>query len=159
MQHWFYSLKRQEQIVLLFGIVVVFSYLLYVVVLRPLSAAVERLEQKNEVASRSLNVVEALSKEYQSLKKKSESEATEGKQNLTRLIDTTVKNNTLTMTRFQPSSSGEVQVRFENAVFDNILSGLHELEVGNGIVIKDLSVTNGSAIGLVNVSVRLRQEN
>jgi len=52
MQHWFYSLKRQEQIVLLFGIVVVFSYLLYVVVLRPLSAAVERLEQKNEVADR-----------------------------------------------------------------------------------------------------------
>jgi general secretion pathway protein M len=158
MQHWFYSLKRQEQIVLLFGIVVVFSYLLYMVVLRPLSAAVERLEQKNEVASRSLNVVEALSREYQSLKK-SGSEATEGKQNLTRLIDTTVKNNTLTMTRFQPSSSGEVQVRFENAVFDNILSGLHELEVGNGIVIKDLSVTNGSATGLVNVSVRLRQEN
>ena len=119
----------------------------------------ERLEQKNEVASRSLNVVEALSKEYQSLKKKSGSEAPGGKQNLTRLIDTTVKNNTLTMTRFQPSSSGEVQVRFENAVFDNILSGLHELEVGNGIVIRDLSVTNGSAIGLVNVSVRLRQEN
>ena len=55
---------------LLFGTVAVFSYLLYVVVLGPLSLAVERLEQKNEVASRSLNVVEALSKEYQSLKKK-----------------------------------------------------------------------------------------
>ena len=92
-------------------------------------------------------------------KKKSGPEATGGKQNLTRLIDTTVKNNTLTMTRFQPSSSGEVQVRFENAVFDHILSWLHELEIGNGIVIRDLSVTNGSAIGLVNVSVRLRQEN
>jgi general secretion pathway protein M len=157
MQQWFYSLKRQEQIMLLLGSVVVLAYLFYVLLLRPMSLAVEKLEKQNEVASHSLNAVKTLSQEYQLLKN-SGSKVTGKQQNLTRLIDTTVKNNTLSMTRFQPSSSGDVQVRFENAVFNNILSWLHELEVGNGIIIRDLSVTNGSATGLVNVSVRLRQE-
>ncbi len=158
MQQWFYSLKRQEQIMLLLGGFVVFAYLLYVLLLRPMSLASERLETQNETASHSLAVVKILSQEYLALKS-SGSEVGGKKKNLTRLIDVTVKNNTLTMTRFQPSSSGDVQVRFENAVFDHILSWLHELETGNGIIIKDLSVTNGPATGLVNVSVRLRQEN
>lgn len=158
MQQWFYNLKRQEQILLLSGGFVVLAYLLYVLLLRPMSVAVDTLEEQNEIASRSLNAVKTLAQEYQSLKNSGPA-VTGEKQNLTRLIDTTVKNNTLTMTRFQPSSSGDVQVRFENAVFDHILSWLHELEIGNSIIIRDLSVTNGSATGLVNVSVRLRQEN
>lgn len=158
MQQWFYNLKRQEQIILLLGGFVVLAYLLYVLMLRPMSLAVETLEEQNEIVSRSLSAVKMLAQEYQSLKNSGPAIAGK-KQNLTRLIDATVKNNALKMTRFQPSSSGDVQVRFENAVFDHILSWLHELEIGNGIIIRDLSVTNGAATGLVNVSVRLRQEN
>ena len=157
MQQWFYNLKRNEQIMILLGSLLVLAYLIYSLLLSPMSQAVDKLELQNATAARSLQVVKNLSQEYQSLK--NAGPAVSGrKQNLTRLIDATVKNNTLTMTRFQPSSSGDVQVRFENAVFDNIFSWLNELETGNGIVIRDLSITKGSAVGLVNVSVRLRQE-
>ena len=114
------------------------------------------LTLQNKSAAESLHNVQALAEEYKTLKKSGAGQSGQ-KQNLTRLIDSTVKKNQLNMSRFQPSSSGDVQVRFENAVFNNIITWINELESEHGAVVKDLSITKGSASGLVNVSVRLRQ--
>lgn len=156
MQQWFNNLRRQEQLMLLLGSFVVLAYLLFAVILSPMSASVSSLQQQNEVAAESLVAVKALAKEYTALQK-SGAGKTGSKQNLTRLIDTTVKQSQLTMNRFQPSSSGDVQVRFENAVFNDIVAWINILESDHGVMVKDLSISNGAATGLVNVSVRLRQ--
>ncbi|MFA7553415.1 MAG: type II secretion system protein GspM [Spongiibacteraceae bacterium] len=156
MQQWFNNLKRQEQLLLLVGAVVLVAYLLIIIVLRPMSASVASLEIQNKVAQESLYKVQALAETYKTLAQ-SGAVKVGAKQNLTRLIDTTVKKNQLLMNRFQPSSSGDVQVRFDNAVYNNILVWLHELESDHGVVVKDLSISTGSAPGLVSVSVRLRQ--
>ncbi len=156
MQQWFNNLRRQEQIMLLVGSFVVLAYLLFVVILAPMSDSVANLEQKNRQAAESLVAVKELASEYKALK--NSGAGTSGtKQNLTRLIDTTVKNSGLTMNRFQPSSSGDVQVRFENAVFNDVIGWISTLENDHGVLVKDLSISNGVATGLVNVSVRLRQ--
>ena len=141
---------------LLFGSFVVLLYLLYVLIFAPMSAAVSSLEQQNQQAATSLVAVKALVKEYQSLQKSGAGKFG-SKQNLTRLIDTTVKASGLTMKRFQPSSSGDVQVRFENAVFNDVIGWIATLENDHGILVKDLSISRGMAAGLVNISVRLRQ--
>lgn len=156
MQQWFYQLKRQEQLSLLLGAGAIVIYLVYVLLLRPTSAAVSDLQQQNEIASQSLAKVKILAGELKSLERGSKPKQT-NKENLTRLIDSTVKANGLLMSRFQPSSTGDVQVRFENAVFNNIVAWLDQIENQHGVLIKDLSVTGGSNEGLVNVSVRLRK--
>ncbi|ARN74846.1 type II secretion system protein GspM [Oceanicoccus sagamiensis] len=156
MQQWFNNLRRQEQLILLFGSFVVLAYLLFVVILSPMSDSVSSLQQQNTQAAESLVAVKALAKEYKSLQKSGAGKSG-AKQNLTRLIDATVKSNQLTMSRFQPSSSGDVQVRFENAVFNDIVAWISLLENDHGVMVKDLSINNGAATGLVNVSVRLRQ--
>lgn len=157
MQQWIKNLSRNEQLMLLVGAVVIVLYILFMVILQPMSDSVAVLENKNQVAEESLQNVNALAAEYKALNAAGFGADDGNKQNLTRLIDSTVKKNQLAMSRFQPSSSGDVQVRFENAAFSNILAWLNELESDNGVLIRDLSVTNGSAVGLVNVSVRLRQ--
>ncbi len=158
MQQWIKNLSRNEQLMLLVGAVVIVLYILFVVILQPMSGSVAALENKNQVAEESLQNVKALAAEYKALNAAGFGSSGGGnEQNLTRLIDSTVKKNQLAMSRFQPSSSGDVQVRFENAAFSNILAWLNELETDNGVLIRDLSVTNGSAVGLVNVSVRVRQ--
>ncbi|MCP3908224.1 MAG: type II secretion system protein M [Oceanicoccus sp.] len=156
MQQWFNNLRRQEQLMLLFGSFVVLAYLLFVVILAPMSASVTRLEQQNKQAVESLVAVKELAKEYNALQKSGAGKSG-SKQNLARLIDTTVKASGLTMNRFQPSSSGDVQVRFENAVFNDVIAWIGALENDHGVLVKDLSISNGAATGLVNVSVRLRQ--
>jgi general secretion pathway protein M len=157
MQQWFKRLTRQEQLMLLLCAAVVSFYLLYVVLLNPISMSVESLQQKNHVAEESLQNIRSLAQQYKLLQKFGTGKSSVSRQSLTRLIDSAVKKNELVMKRFQPSSSGDVQVRFENASFSNILAWLNDLESGNGVIIKDLSVSPGGASGIVNVSVRLRQ--
>ncbi len=156
MQQWFNNLRRQEQLMLLFGSFVVMAYLLFVVILTPMSASVANLEEKNLQASESLVAVKQLAKEYKVLVRSGAGKSG-AKKNLARLIDSTVKTSGLTMNRFQPSSSGDVQVRFENAVFNDVIGWISTLENDHGVSVKDLSISNGVATGLVNVSIRLRQ--
>ncbi|MGK0500133.1 MAG: general secretion pathway protein M [Oceanicoccus sp.] len=156
MQQWFNNLTRQEQLMLVIAGAAVFVYLLFVLVLRPMSASADNLLLQNQRTAESLQTVRALAAEYKQLQKNGPVTSS-AKQNLTRLIDNTVKKNELVMSRFQPSSSGDVQVRFENSVYADVIAWLNEVEVSNGINIKDLSISPGNASGLVNVSVRLRQ--
>lgn len=155
-QQWFNRLKRQEQILVLILAVVLVAYLLVVMVFRPMSQQINSLALQNQQSVETLAAVKALAAEYQLLQK-SGAARHQSKQNLTRLIDTLVKKHQLSMSRFQPSSSGDVQVRFENAAYSHILAWLHDLEHNHGVLIKDLSITMGGVSGIVNVSVRMRQ--
>lgn len=156
LKQWFDNLRRQEQLMLLAGALAVTAYVVFVWVLAPMSTRIERLQQQNAAAAATLAEVRSLAEEFQRLSGSGQA-AMASRGNLTQVIDSTIKSNQLVMTRFQPSSSGDAQVRLENAAFDNVVAWLNELEVANGVQIKDLSLTPGAASGLVNVSVRLGQ--
>ena len=156
MRQWFNNLERQEQLMLMLLAAVLVVYVFVAFLWRPMSQSVSDLQLSNERSSESLAKVNVLADEYQALVKTGANSGS--KQNLTRLIDSTVKQNQLSMSRFQPSSSGDVQVRFENAVYDNIIAWLHALETAHSVRVKDLSITMGSQSGIVNVSVRLRKD-
>lgn len=139
---------------LLFGAMAVAIYVVFVLILAPMANARDNLERQNQEAAQTLAEVRALASEYQGLSGAGPGARSAGG-NLTVIVDSTVKANQLKMARFQPSSLGDVQVRFENALFNNIVAWLNDLEANNGVLIKDLSLTPGAAKGLVNVSVRL----
>ena len=156
MQQWFNSRSRSEQLILVLGAAAVLLYLIYVMLLRPMSTRVDNLTVQNQRAAESLQAVKQLASEYRQLEKSAGGKKSSGG-NLTRVIDSSVKANQLVMSRFQPSSRGDVQVRFENAAFNNVLDWLHQLENRHGVIVKDLSITPTGNSGYVNVSVRVRQ--
>lgn len=156
-KQWFNNLPRREQLLVLVLGGLLTLYILFFLILGPMKQSVATLQRQNDDAQQSLNNVNALVAEFKALSKVGGGGKAALHQNLNRLIDSSVKQNNLQMNRFQPSSSGDIQVRFENAVFNNILAWLHQLEVDNAVLIKDLSISPGSASGLVNVSVRVRQ--
>lgn len=157
MQQWFNNLKRQEQLMVSIGGVALVAYLIFTLLWQPMAASSETLATQNTVARETLSSVKQLADRYKALEKTSKKRSSSSSKSLSRIIDETVKKNELVMKRFQPSSSGDVQVRFENAVFNNMLAWLNQLESDQGVFIKDLSVSPGNGSGLVNVSVRLRQ--
>ena len=55
-----------------------------------------------------------------------------GKQrrNLTTLINSSTAARGLSVSRLQPNSRGEIQVRLENASFDDLMAWLHRMEFG-----------------------------
>lgn len=156
MQQWFNNLKRQEQLLLLLLAALLTAYLLFALLWRPMAQSAQSLELQNQRSVESLGAVAALAEEYKVLQQTGLAR-NQSKQNLTRLIDSTVKKHQLVMSRFQPSSSGDVQVRFENARYNSVLGWLNELENDHGVLIKDLSITMGAGSGVINLSVRMRQ--
>ena len=155
MQKWFNDLESREQLLVLIGGILLLVYLLYLLVWNPVASKRDDLKVQNVAVSQSLGSVKRLAAEYIALKKSGAASKSPVGENLSKIVDSSVARNQLKMNRFQPSSSGDVQVRFENAVFNNIVAWLYELESGYAIEVKELSVTPGSASGLVNVSVRL----
>ncbi len=157
MKEWFNNLKQREQLIVLTGSVVVAVYLLFVLLWRPMASSIDTLHRQNKAAEDTLAEVKQLVVTLSSLNAGGASQQSGSGESLTRVIDNSIKNNSLTMSRFQPSSSGDVQVRFENSSFNNILAWLHDIEINHGVVVKDLSISPGSGSGIVNVSVRLRK--
>ena len=79
------------------------------------------------------------------------------RRNLTTLINRSTARMQLQVSRLQPNSRGEIQVRLESASFDDVLSWLHEMEFREGLLVREVSVTPAGAVGRVNVTVRIAQ--
>ncbi len=152
---WFNGLSRKEQLLLLLCSVCIFAYIVFFIVLRPMHLSAITLERQNELAAESLKNVRQLASEYKLLTDSGAETSAAPKQNLTLIIDKLVKDNGLQMKRFQPSSTGDVQLRFENSSFNKILNLLNQLESTYSVRIKDLSVSQGGIEETVDVSIRL----
>jgi general secretion pathway protein M len=147
------SLRDQAMLVLLAAALVL--YMLYQTFWHPLAASNRNLAQQNESIAKSVANMSQLAAQYRELQKASGPGSGSQGETLTQLVDETVASNQLHMSRFQPGSSGDVQVRFDNASFDQILRWLSELESKHGVTLREYGVSPGSGPGLVNVSVRL----
>lgn len=147
------SLRDQAMLVVLAAAVLL--YMLYQLVWHPLANANDNLARQNAAIAASVASMNQLAAQYRELQKSTTSNAASQGETLTQLVDQTVASNSLHMSRFQPGSSGEVQVRFDNANFDQMLRWLNDLENRHGVVLRELGISPGSGPGLVNVSVRL----
>ncbi len=147
------SLRDQAMLALLAGALAL--YVVYQTLIHPLAAANQRLENQNASAQKSLAAVTQMAAELRALQQSNTQGAADQSENLTQLIDRTVASNNLRMSRFQPGSNGDVQVRLDNMAFDQVLRWLNELESAQRVTIRELVVAPGSAPGLVNVSARL----
>jgi general secretion pathway protein M len=147
------SLRDQAMLVVLAAALLL--YLLYQMLWQPLAAANSSLANQNAAVAKSLANMHQLAAQYRELQKSSAQDGGSQSETLTQLVDQTVASNELHMSRFQPGSSGDVQVRLDNASFDQVLRWLSELENKHGVTLREFGIAPGSGPGLVNVSVRL----
>lgn len=155
MRSWFLQLNQREQVSLLAMGLAVGLYLLYMLIWSPLDGARDRLAQQNEGVATSLQRVDAMVSEITRLR---ESGARPGaRRNLTSLINQSTSALALPVSRLQPNSRGEIQVRLENAAFDDLLTWLYQMEYREGLLVREVSVTQAGSVGRVNATVRIAQ--
>jgi type II secretory pathway component PulM len=63
----------------------------------------------------------------------------------------------LQVSRLQPNSRGDIQVRLENAVFDDLLAWLDDVENREGLLVTEIAITRSGATGRVNATIRIAQ--
>ncbi len=155
MKQWFAGLTQREQLSLLIMGLAIALYLVFVLILGPLTEARDRMAQQNQGVAESLQRVDVLVSQILHLR---ESGADSGaRRNLTSMINRSTSSLGLQVNRLQPNSRGEVQVRLENAIFDDLVAWLHQMEYGESLLIREISVTQTGSSGRVNVTVRLAQ--
>ena len=155
MKDWFAQLNQREQMSLFILSLAVGLYLLFVLIWSPLATKRDALEVQNSAIAGSLARVDAMVSELLQLRDGGASVNT--RRNLTSLINQSTSRMELQVSRLQPSSRGDIQVRLENAAFDDVLEWLHEMEYREGLLVREVSVTQAGSLGRVNATVRIAQ--
>jgi general secretion pathway protein M len=155
MKDWLQQLNQREQVSLLALGFALAAYLLYMLVWSPLDGMRDSLQVQNQGVAGSLQRVDAMVSEI--LQLRDSGTQTHSRRNLTTLINQSTSRLQLQVTRLQPNSRGEIQVRLENAAFDDILLWLHEMEYREGLLVREVSITQAGTVGRVNATVRIAQ--
>ena len=155
MKEWFAQLNQREQMSLLALGLAVALYLLYIFVWSPLDARRDQLALQNTAIAESQGRVDAMVSQVLQLRQGGAQAG--AKRNLTALINDSTSRLQLPVMRLQPNSRGEIQVRIENASFDVLLQWLHEMEYGEGLLVREVSITQANSAGRVNITVRVAE--
>jgi general secretion pathway protein M len=152
---WFLQFNQREQLSLLALALALALYLLYQLVWSPLDERRDQLALQNRGVAESLQRVDVMVSELVQLRD-SDTRATT-RRNLTSLVNQSTSRWELQVNRLQPNSRGELQVRLESAAFDDLLAWLHDLEFREGLLVREVSITESGAAGRVNATVRIAQ--
>ena len=155
MKQWFMGLTQREQLSLLIMGLAVALYLAFVIFIAPLSQARDRMVVQNRGVAESLQRVEVLVSQILYLRETGNGSSTN--LNLTSLVNRSTSSYQLQVNRLQPNSRGELQVRLENAVFDDLIAWLYQVEYKEGLRVLETSITQAGTVGRVNATVRLAQ--
>ena len=155
MNAWFSQLNQREQMSVFGLAVVVVLYVLYVAVWSPLSSRREELLLQNAAVADSLTRMDAMVSEYLLLKRSGAN--TNNRRNLTSVVNQSTRRLDLPVSRLQPNSRGDIQVRLENAAFDDMMAWLYDMEFREGLLVREVSITRAGAVGRVNATIRIAQ--
>ncbi len=154
MQEWFQKFTQREQVYLLSAAVAVFLYLLLMIIWRPLAGMRDDLAEQNAQVASTLLRVKAMASELQRLQSGG---GTRGTRNMNQLINSSTSELGIRPTRIQPNSRGETQIRFEDVNFSQLMRWLHRMEYVEGILVREVAITQGDRGGMVKATVRLGQ--
>ncbi|MDZ4260939.1 MAG: type II secretion system protein M [Pseudomonadota bacterium] len=148
--------NRREQTMILGCGLAVALYLVWLLVFVPIQNKRDQLLAANTATTQTLGRVQIAAAQIEQLRAQGASASTE---NLSGLIDTTLRANGLAMSGFQPGANGDARVRLDRAGYESLMQWLYELEFKQGITVSDLTIAATNDPGQVTVTLRLRKAN
>lgn len=152
-KQWFLDQSPRDQLMLAVGGVLVMLYILLFMVLLPLREELQATQKRNLAALQEQQRVHNLAGRV--LGQQSSGGGASG-QNLNALLNDTLREFGLRMENFQPSGDA-ARVRLGTSDFNKVFAWLTEMEVKQGVQIRDLTITADQNPGAVLVNLQLVQ--
>jgi type II secretory pathway component PulM len=152
---WLERFTPREQLSLLLMALALIAWAGWMLLWTPLRDARNEMAQRNDATAVVLQRVDAMVSEILALRASGGGTGQRG--NLVALINRSTGVAGLAVSRLQPNSRGEVQVRFEAAAFDDLFAWLHRLESEQGVIVGEVAISRAGTPGRVNATVRLGQ--
>lgn len=150
----FSQFNRREQITMLVGGILLTIYLVWMIVISPLQHKRQMLLTTNISAQQALGRVQLLARQVQNQMQQG-GQISGSSENISGLIDSSLRENGMSMSSLVPGASGEVRVRIDKANSESLMQWLYDLEVKHQVSIRELSITASNDPGQVAVNVRL----
>lgn len=154
-QWWDQNSSRDQMAILALGICFLL-FILFMGILKPLQEKRVTQLRNNQSAMSSLKNVRDMAALWANRDANLSQSSSRG--SIVEIVDTTLRAHNLRLSGMQPSGLNDVRLRLDQARFDNLLAWLHEMEVSQGLQIKDLSVATADEPGIVSVNMRLHRE-
>jgi len=145
--------RRDQTLILGCGLAVA-VYLLWLLILVPIQNKRDQLLAANTASTSTLGRVQIAAAQIEQFRNAGASASTD---NISGLIDSTLRANGLAMSGFTPGSNGEVRVRLDRAAFSPLMQWLYEMEFKQGITVSELSIASTNDPGQVTVNLRLQK--
>ncbi len=156
LKEWWSQASMRDQLSLVIGGGFVVLYILFMMVLKPVSEMRDKEEIKNRALLNNLEEVRVLA--AQVVAKNQRGGQKSDSRSLESIVQSSTATHSLQPASINPSGDNGVRLRFEEANFENVLKWLYEMEVSQSLRIKDISITPASNPGAVTVNMRLHQE-
>ncbi|MET0356584.1 MAG: type II secretion system protein M [Cellvibrio sp.] len=145
--------NRTEQMALLAGALVVAFLVLWLAIISPLSKKRDSLLQSTTANQLSLGKVQLLARQYEVLSKQSGQTGSGG--DLSGVIDSSMRENGMSMSSFTPGANGEARIRVDKVSSEVLMQWLNDLESKYHVAIRELSITATNDVGQVSLNARL----
>ena len=150
---WFRARTPSEQVSLVALSVVGFLYCAIVLIINPIAEARDAAVLGNTRVIESKQRVEMMAAELERLRAGG---GTTQAPNLMTLVNRVSQQLALAVTRLQPSANGDLQVRFESVVFEDVLAFVYQLESVEGAIVREVTVSQAQQ-GRVSATIRFGQ--
>lgn len=158
MKEWFSGLTQREQVMVQVAGLVTAIFVLYLLVLEPISSNYLKNKKNVSAATETLQWMRSAAEEIKSLHGGGlVSERPQSKQFVLSVVDRSARKAGLAsvMKRVQPEGDSGVRVWFENAAFDELIKWLATVESEHGLSVNEINIDQTELTGLVNVRVFL----
>jgi general secretion pathway protein M len=160
MKEWWQAKTPQEHMALIIGAVAILLLLIYLLLWRPFSQALEKQALLVESQQITLNWMQENLDLIKRLKSQQGGRSASSNEALLTLVDRTAKKIQLRqqIQRIKPQGDNTVQLWIEQAPFDTIVKWLGQLSQTHAIEIDSLTIDRQDKPGLVNARLVLQRE-
>ena len=152
---WWDQASSKDQLYVVVCGIALLLYILFIGIFKPVKGMRDSQLKSNKAQLASLERVKEMAAQ---LKQSNEQGTTRQGPSLDRSVQSSLSKNGLRASSMDANGNNGLRIRVENAPFDSMLAWLYDLEVSQGLIMKDISVAAGSSPGTVSVNLRILKE-
>lgn len=149
---WWEQASSRDQMAIVACGAALAIYILYAAILKPVQASRDKHLQSKVSMTAMLAEVKTLSAQWTTHKRGGSSRSGGS---ISRKVEDSLRKNSLRFSGMDPIGSDGLRIRLDQANYNNVVAWLNDLEVVQGLQIKDMTLTASSDVGRVSVNLRV----
>ncbi|WP_370980680.1 type II secretion system protein GspM [Agaribacterium sp. ZY112] len=155
LKQWWQEASTRDQLAVLALAFCALLYALFNYVLAPVQDMADHQELRVEAQQAALGRVSALAAQWKS--RKTSSDFANVSANVERSVQASFAKHGVRPSGFDASGRSGIRVRFDSVEYNKMLAWLYELEIDQGLKMKDINIASSSDVGRVSASVLIQK--